>query len=143
MEKEQQAAEWKPKGGRPRMRAEDKRGKTVGIRITDEERTRLEQRATAAGYKDLSEYMRVRLLSEDSAPVHNPKKLFKAFDKTGTALKKVGTNINQIARYVHYLEKNNMVEPKVMAEYNQHFRQYLQVEEEYVKAIRAYLRTVR
>ena len=125
------------------MKAEEKRGKIAGIRLTDDERTRLEQLATDAGYKDLSEYMRVRLLSEDTAPAHNPKKLFKAFDKTGGALKKVGTNINQIARYVHFLEKNNMVEPKVMAEYNQHFRQYLQVEEEYVKAIRAYLRTAR
>lgn len=125
------------------MKAEEKRRKTASIRLTDDERTALEQRVTDAGYKDLSEYMRVRLLSEDSAPTYNPKELFRAIDKTGGALKKVGTNINQIARYVHYLEKNNMVEGKVIAEYNRHFREFLDVEEEYVKAIRTYLRTVR
>ena len=143
MENEQQVAEWKPKGGRPRMRTEEKRRKSAGIRLTDEERARLEQRAAEAGYKDLSEYIRVRLLSDDSAPAYNPKKLFRAMDKMGGALKKIGTNINQVARYVHYLEKNSMVEPKVLAEHNQHFREFLQVEEAYVKAIRAYLRTVR
>jgi hypothetical protein len=143
METQQQAAAWKPKGGRPRMMAEEKRLKTASMRLTEDERTSLEKRATDAGYKDLSEYMRVRLLSEDSAPVHNPKQLFRALDKTGGELKRIGNNINQVARYVHYLEQNNMVEGKVIAQYNQHFQEFLQVEKEYVKAIRAYLRTVR
>ncbi|WP_345158600.1 plasmid mobilization protein [Pontibacter saemangeumensis] len=143
MENQQQAPEWKPKGGRPPMKPAEKRLKTASMRLTEDERTALEQRAAAAGYKDLSEYMRVRLLSEDTAPVHNPKQLFRALDKTGGDLKRIGTNINQITRYVHYLEKNNMVEGRVLAQYNQHFREFLQVEKEYVKAIRAYLRTVR
>ena len=125
------------------MRAEEKRRKTASIRLTDEERTLLEQRTAAAGYNDLSEYMRVRLLSEDNAPIHNPKQLFRALDKTGGELKRIGNNINQIAKYINYLEKNNMVEGRVIAEFNQHFQELLQVEKEYVKAIRAYLRTVR
>ncbi len=125
------------------MKAEEKRLKTASMRLTEDERGTLERRAEAAGYKDLSEYMRVRLLSEDNAPTHNPKQLFRALDKTGGELKRIGNNINQVARYVHYLEKNNMVEGKVIALYNQHFQEFLQVEKEYVKAIRAYLRTVR
>lgn len=143
MENEQQAQSWNPKGGRPPMKAEEKRGKWVGIRLTDEERTRLQQLATEAGYRDLSAYMRARLLSEGSAPAHNPKALFRAMDLTGAALKKIGANMNQIARYVNYLDSNNMVEPKVIAEYNRHFREFLDVEEAYVKAIRAYLRSTR
>lgn len=125
------------------MKPEEKRLKTASMRLTEDERKALEQRATAAGYKDLSEYMRVRLLSEDSAPTHNPKQLFRALDKTGGELKRIGNNINQLARYAHYLEKNNMVEGKVLDEYNRHFQEFLQVENAYVKAIRAYLRTVR
>ncbi|MHA6250055.1 plasmid mobilization protein [Pontibacter sp. CAU 1760] len=143
MENQQQVPAWKSKGGRPPMRAAEKRRKSASIRLTEDERTNLEQWAANAGYKDLSEYMRARLLSENNAPLYNPKKLFRAIDQTGGALKKVGTNINQIAKYVHYLEKNNMVAGEVIAEYNQHFQKFLQVEEEYVKAIRSYLRTVR
>ena len=143
MEKEEQAQKWNPKGGRPPMKAEEKRGKWAGIRLTDGERERLQQLATEAGYRDLSEFMRRRLLSEENAPIHNPKKLFLAIDQMGGALKKIGANINQFTRYVHYLEKNSMVEPKVIGEFNRHFREFLDVEEAYVKAIRAYLRTVR
>lgn len=143
MENEEQAQSWNPKGGRPPMKAEEKRGKWAGIRLTNEERARLQQLATEAGYKDLSEYMRQRLLSEENTQIHNPKQLFRAMDKTGGELKRIGNNINQVTRYVHYLEKNGMAETKAIAEFNRHFQEMIQVEREYVKAIRAYLRTVR
>ena len=113
------------------------------LRLTEQERKDLAAQSSEAGYKDVSVYVRKKLFASSDTPIHNPKKLFRAMDQMSGALKKVGTNINQIARYVHYLEQNNMVEPKVMAEYNRHFREFLDVEQGYVKAIRAYLRTVR
>lgn len=113
------------------------------LRLTEKERGDLEQQAREAGFKDVSVYVRKKLFSADNAPAYNPKALFKAIDKTGVALKKIGANINQIARYVHYLEQHNMVEGKVIAEYNQHFEELLKVEDKYVKAIRAFLRVTR
>ncbi|GAB3832343.1 plasmid mobilization protein [Pontibacter rugosus] len=142
MEKGTKAQEWKPRGGRPKVRAEDRRENLLKVRLTNKERSDLEAKAGAAGYTDLSAYIRLRLFSEQGAG-HNPKELFHAIDKTGAALKKVGTNLNQVVRYLHYLEKNNMVSEQTIAEYNQHFRMLIEVEEEYVKAIRAFLRTTR
>ncbi|RDV11880.1 plasmid mobilization relaxosome protein MobC [Pontibacter diazotrophicus] len=143
MENEEQLSEWKSKGGRPKLSAGERRDFMLRIRLTEQERKDLAELASEAGYNDVSVYARNKLFAPAHTPIHNPKQLFRAIDKTGAALKRVGTNINQIARYVHYLEKNNMVEGKVIAEYNQHFQEFLQVEEEYVKAIRTYLRTVR
>jgi len=113
------------------------------LRLTEKERQDLAGLASEAGYKDVSAYARKRLLTPGEAPAHNPKDLFHAIDKTGTDLKKIGTNINQFTRYVNYLEKNNMVEPKAIGEFNRHFREFLDVEQTYVKAIRAYLRSTR
>ncbi|PRY09016.1 mobilization protein MobC [Pontibacter ummariensis] len=143
MEEEKQAGNWKPKGGRPKVRDEERRDQTFKIRLNAGERKELDEQAAAAGYQDLSTFMRVKLFSQNGAAVHNPKELFHAIDKTGAALNKIGANINQIARYVHYLEKNNMVSEQVLAEYNQQCQQLIKVEDEYVKAIRAYLRTTR
>jgi len=113
------------------------------LRLTEKERVKLEEQASEAGYNDQSVYLRKKLFSAGEATVHNPKKLFQAIDKTGGELKRIGSNINQVAKYVHYLEKNNMVEPKVIGEFNRHFREFLEVEEAYVKAIRSFLRITR
>ncbi|MFD3002668.1 plasmid mobilization relaxosome protein MobC [Pontibacter toksunensis] len=143
MDNQEQAQEWNPKGGRPKLPAGEKRGFVVKLRFTEKERVQLEEQVREAGYNDRSEYLRRKIFASADVPVHNPKQLFRALDKTGGELKRIGTNINQIARYINYLEKNNMVEGKVIAQYNQHFQEFLQVEEEYVKAIRTYLRTLR
>lgn len=143
MDNEEQAQSWNPKGGRPKLAEGDKRSYVVKLRLTEKERGQLAEQVREAGYKDQTEYVRKKVFASGDTPTHNPKQLFRALDKTGGELKRIGNNINQVARYVHYLEKHNMVEGKVIALYNQHFQEFLQVEKEYVKAIRAYLRTVR
>ena len=143
MENGGQQPEWKPKGGRPKLAAGEKRGVLFNIRLTAQERKDLGRLATEAGYKDAAAYARKRLLTSGEAASFNPKPLFRAIDKTGAELKKIGNNMNQIARYVHYLDQNNMVSEKVITEYNRHFQEMIRVEDAYVKAIRAYLRTTR
>lgn len=143
MEKEGQAQSWNPKGGRPKLPAGEKRAFMLRLRLTEKEREQLVGQAREAGYKDQSEYMRKKLFASGYGTVHNPKKLFRAIDKTGGELKRIGNNINQITKYVHYLEKSGMAETKAIAEFNQHFQEMIQVEDAYVKAIRAYLRTAR
>lgn len=140
---EQQTTKWKSKGGRPKLGAEERRDQVYKVRLTEGERKELDRLASEAGYSDVSVYARKRLMTSGDGVSFNPKPLFKAIDDTGTELKRIGNNINQLARYVHYLEKNNMVEGKVLAEYNRHFEEYLKVEDAYVKAIRAFLRVTR
>ncbi|GAB3834638.1 plasmid mobilization protein [Pontibacter rugosus] len=115
----------------------------VKLILTKKEREQLAEQVREAGYKDQTEYLRKKVFASGDTPVHNPKKLFRALDKTGGELNRIGNNINQVAKYIHYLEKNNMVEARVISEYNRYFQEFLQVEVEYVKAIRAYLRTMR
>lgn len=141
MEKEEQAPRWNPKGGRPRLAEGERKDFLLRLRLTEQERKGLAAQASGAGYKEVSVYARKKLFAPSDAPTHNPKQLFQAIDKTGAELKRIGNNINQIARYAHYLEQHNMVEGKVLAEYNQRFQEFIQVEEAYVKAIRAYLRS--
>lgn len=139
MEQQGQDMTWKPKGGRPR--SNNPRENVYNIRFTDDEREDLEQMAVNAGYKDLSSFIRTRLFSGDSA--HNPKELFLAADRTGAALKKVGADINQVARYVRLLEKHNVLSDKVLQSFNRSFAELIKIEAEYVRAIRAFLRAVK
>ncbi|PRY13745.1 mobilization protein MobC [Pontibacter ummariensis] len=143
MENEQDERDWSYRGGRPLLGSDEKRDSVLQVRLTKQEHNDLKKQTAEQGYKDVSIYVRRKLFSADDAPAFNPKPLFRAIDKTGTELKRIGNNINQIARYAHYLEKNNMVEGKVIAEYNQHFEEFLKVEDAYVKAIRAFLRVTR
>lgn len=143
MQVEKAENSWRPRGGRPKSTDKEIRDKVYKIRFSEQERQRLDKLAADAGYTDLSIYVRKKLFSEDNTSVHNPKELFHAIDKTGAALKKIGANINQVVRHVNYLQKNNLAKESVLADFNKHFQAFIQVEDEYVKAIRAYLRTKR
>lgn len=143
MQAEEKEDSRRPRGGRPKSADKDRRDLVYPIRLTGEERRHLDEQAAATGYVDISVYVRKKLFSEDNASVHNPKELFHAIDKTGAELKKIGANINQVTRYVNYLEKNNMAKESALADFNKHFQEFIQVEDRYVKAIRAYLRTTR
>jgi hypothetical protein len=140
---EEQATEWKPRGGRPKLASQERRDQVYNIRLTEGERKELHRLAAEAGYSDVSVYARKRLLASGDAVSFNPKPLFRAIDKTGAELKRIGNNINQLTKYVHYLEKNHIAEGKVMEEYNRHFEEFIQVEDAYVRAIRAFLRITR
>ncbi|WP_276499883.1 plasmid mobilization protein [Pontibacter litorisediminis] len=139
MEQQGYDENWKPKGGRPR--SENPRDNTYKIRFTDDERKDLDTLAADAGYTDLSAYIRARLFSGDTD--YNPKELFVVANRTGAALKKIGTDINQVARYVRLLEKHNILSEQVLQDFNRSFAELIQIEEEYVKAIRAFLRAAK
>lgn len=140
MEAEDKA--WNPKGGRPKKEEKDLRNKPIKIKLTQGEKTALYKESEQLGWKQPYVYFRNKLLSKEGGPGHNPKVLFKAIDKLNPQLNKVGTNINQIARYINYLDKNKMIDQKIIAEYNQHFKSMIEVQQEYTAAMRAYLRSI-
>jgi len=140
---EEEVKSWNAKGGRPKKKAKELKNKRLNLCFTEDEFRALQDEATTAGYKPdhLAIYVKTKLLSENSAVLHNPKMLFGALDKLGQELKKVGNNINQVARYVNYLDRNNMIDPNFIGEYNQHFKRMSEVQHEYALAIKAYLRS--
>ena len=141
-EKEEDQKTWNPKGGRPRKDQKELRNKQVIIKFTETEKTALYKESKDLGWKQPLVYFRKKLLAKEGRVSHNPQELFKALNKLNPELNKVGHNINQIARYVNYLDKNNMVDQRFLAEYNQCFKKMTEVQQEYTLAIRAYLRAL-
>jgi hypothetical protein len=139
---EEEIKTWNPKGGRPKKDEKDLRNKSVKIKLTETEKTDLYKEAGEKGWKQPLVYFRNKLLSKGGGSGYNPQELFKALNELNPELKKVGRNINQVAKYVNYLDKNGMVDQKLISEYNTHFEKMIAVQREYALAIRAYLKTV-
>lgn len=133
---------WNPKGGRPKKQVRDLKAKRLNLCFTEEEFNALKAEMQAAGYNILGVYAKSKLLSRQGAVPHNPKQLFNVLDKLSPELKRIGVNINQIARYVNYLDSNNMIKADFIAEYNANFKKMAEVQHEYAVAIRAYLRSL-
>ncbi|QNF31342.1 plasmid mobilization relaxosome protein MobC (plasmid) [Adhaeribacter swui] len=140
---EEEIKTWSAKGGRPKKEAKERKDWRLNLCFTEDEYKALAAEMEQAGYQDkLGIYAKTKLLTKQGTVPHNPKVLFAALNKLSPELKKVGANINQIARYVNYLDKNNMVDPKFMIEYNEHFKRMAEVQHEYALAIKAYLRSI-
>ncbi|WP_181308834.1 plasmid mobilization relaxosome protein MobC [Rufibacter sp. XAAS-G3-1] len=133
--------EWNPKGGRPKKEAKEKKDFRITLRFTDDEFKELEKRLKDSGYDEMSTYARLKLLSTESNAVHNPRPLLLAISKLNSEIHKVGVNINQIAKYVNYLDRNKMIDPKLLGDYNTHFKRMMDLQSEFLLAIRTYLRS--
>jgi hypothetical protein len=134
--------EFNPKGGRPPYDENLRRKHKITIRVNAKEKEKIYGEVAFNGYKYPLIYCRKKLLSDGSGPGPNPAILFHTMNKIAPELKKIGQNINTVAKYVNYLDKNGMVDQRLIADYNIHWKEYYKVLDEYSKAIRAYLRTV-
>lgn len=138
---EQEIKPWNPKGGRPKKNEKDLRKERLNLKFTEAEMKQLVEECKELGWGKPYVYFRNKLLSKGGAG-YNPRELFKALNQINPQLSKAGNNINQVAKYVNYLDKNNMIDAKFIAEYNVHFKRMIEVQREYVLAIRAYLKTL-
>lgn len=141
-EKEGSKGAWNPRGGRPKKDEAELKSEWLHIRLTKTEKQALEDEMTEAGYKKINQYAKSKVLSKGSSVSHNPKILFAKLNDLSPQLKKVGTNINQIAKYVNYLDANDIIDPKFIAEYNAAFKEMAEVQRQYAIAIKAYLRSL-
>jgi len=139
---EDESKSWNPRGGRPKKNENELRNKPVLIKFTEDEKKRLYQESKDLGWSKPIVYFRNKLLSKEGGVKHNPQELFKALNELGPELSKVAANINRVARYVNYLDKNNMIDAKFIGEYNVHFKRLIEVQHKYTVAIKAYLRTL-
>lgn len=87
--------------GRPKLDNETTRSRIVRARFTEAEAAALVERATAAGFPSVSEFVRAATLTR-AAPAPRGKAgagVFSADDRR--ALLNIGNNMNQIARVNH------------------------------------------
>jgi hypothetical protein len=75
--------------GRPKKPPEKRRTKSLGVSLSPEEKQELEERAEAHGLSQ-SEYMRRRAFGRPIQP--------KSDQKTRVELRRIGNNLNQVAR---------------------------------------------
>lgn len=143
MEEEKRAEEpaFKPKGGRPKKETDERKEVWFSIRMTTAAKQAFTEEAEQAGYEKATDYARKKLFAKETDSLHNPKALLLTIGNLNTEIHKVGVNINQIAKYVNYLEKNKRVDDKFMNDYNTHFKKMLDLQSEFLVAIRAYLRS--
>jgi predicted DNA-binding protein len=79
-------------GGRPRKDPEDRRSHTHGLRLSPNEKEKLEKRAERAGMS-LSEYIRRRALGKKIKP--------KVEEEAIRQIRRAGVNLNQIAKWAN------------------------------------------
>jgi|GEM_PF-4774198 len=87
--------------GRPKLNDEQARSRQFAVRFTQAEVAALVERATAAGFPSVSEFVRAATLSK-AAPAPRGKAgagVFSTDDRR--ALLNIGNNLNQIARVSH------------------------------------------
>jgi len=90
MANEQMADEQDGRGpGRPKKPPEERRTKSLGVSLSPKEKQELEERAEAHGLSQ-SEYMRRRAFGRYIQP--------KTDQKTRAELRRIGNNLNQVAR---------------------------------------------
>jgi hypothetical protein len=64
----------------------------------------LESEAIEAGYNSLSAYLRRRLTGKGTV-IQRPKEVLEALDRIGTEISRIGTNLNQMTKLAHLMEK--------------------------------------
>ncbi|WP_259253515.1 plasmid mobilization protein, partial [Salinibacter ruber] len=89
---EQEEDQSQSKGGRPRKPESERRSLTHGLRLSPNEKKKLEQRAKRAGL-NLSEYIRRRALGK--------KIQTKVEEEAIRQIRRAGVNLNQIAKWAN------------------------------------------
>ena len=86
------------------------RSVNIKVRVTEDEKKILLERANSFGYKrDISTYIRKILFSKHIL-VGDPRVVGEEFFRIKGELNKIGSNVNQVANYTNFLKNKNYVE---------------------------------
>lgn len=100
---------------------ETNRNRRLWIRLNDKEYERLMK--DSANYRSLSDYMRQKLFNTG---VMSPVEYIKIMDEICLELKRIGNNINQIAKYVN--QHKESINSDIMREIENAISQHVEVE---------------
>jgi hypothetical protein len=131
----------KPAGGRRRLEQNQKRAIKLQLHVTAKEYEKLNDQFRSTGIRYFSDYLRLLILDKrGSGNITNKKELIKQLDAIGAQISKIGSNINQIAKYANIQIKSNKVDQRTLERFNKHMEAYLQEERNLINAYRALAR---
>lgn len=115
--------------GRRKPKELANRTKRFEIRLTVGEWNQLHNEAEQNGHSP-TRYARLRLFKKSEAAIINPIEFLRLYRERSIELKKIGNNINQLARYVNYIEKTEQVNPALMEELSKHLQDFIRCQRE-------------
>ena len=128
-------------GGRKNLPATELKTRKLQLHVTELEYVNIKLLYSASGKKTVSDFMRALILDKDkSNSIINNVKLIKHLDVIGKEIGRIGTNINQLAKYANIQNKSGKVDPKTMIRFTDQMDSYLQERRELAKAYRALVR---
>jgi len=74
--------------------------------------------------------------------MHQPKVLLAKLDAVGTAISRIGNNVNQIAKMAHLAEKEGKIPVSVLQNFDDVMANYNKIAKELSKAYRSLLRNM-
>ncbi|NGM71640.1 MobC family plasmid mobilization relaxosome protein [Sphingobacterium sp. SGL-16] len=128
------------KGGRPVLLSE-KRKHVIKAKLTDAEILILKELEREA-YMNRAELIRTCLLGGKVVTTHSLD-LLKSLDPIGIELGRAGNNINQLARHVNMLNRQNKLDTAIVISFNSLLADYTQKQTELEKTLRQILRNLR
>jgi len=109
--------------------------------VTSSEYAGIKEDFESSGYRSLSAYLRKRLLGK-GIMMHQPKVLLAKLDAVGTAINRIGNNVNQIAKMAHSAEKEGKLPVSVVQKFIDVMANYNEIAKELSKAYRSLLRNM-
>ena len=132
--------DFKPKGGRPEITDGTGLVHRINWKLNATDNKELQEAFKKSGIKNMSEYLRLRLIETKDVYLHNPKDILKTLDSLGEEIGHIGNNINQLAKYANILILKEKLDPTVVDELNKMLRDYSAQRKEIALAIRALLK---
>lgn len=130
-------------GGRKKLPTVELKTKKLQMHVTELEYTNIQVLYKASGKKTLSDFMRMMVLDENkSNSIINNVELIKHLDKIGKEINRIGTNINQLAKYTNIQMLSSKVDSRTMIKFNDQMDSYLQERRALTKAYRAMVRII-
>lgn len=106
----------------------ENRVKRLWIRITESEDKEIKRCAEKMGVS-VSKYLRTRIFKSEASLI-NAVDFLKEYKERVYELKKIGNNINQLARYANHAEKAGQFDPVVIEELNKYLQDFIRCQRE-------------
>jgi hypothetical protein len=118
----------------------ENRDLVVKFRVTKQEKERLVGLAEHL-MMDMSQYLRRRALSNADTLMVTGRDFRVATDAIGAELGKIGSNINQFARYANSLYNSNQIDPEILRQFRDALLEYRVENEKLISIYTALLKT--
>jgi hypothetical protein len=112
-----------------RKKVKINRTELIKVRCTDEEKQDIKKLASDYGM-DVSSFIRGKIFEREVSLI-NAVEFLSMYKEGVHELKKIGNNINQLARYANYAEKSGQVSPALLEELNRYLQDFIRSQREF------------